>query len=144
LNGYLPVSREHCGPAFLFPDDLPDAPRAVVVTEANRAACDAHFPWVLKEWNDPIHPVVVVIEDGAAVSLCHSARTSPGASEAGLETIEAARGHGYAPEVVAEWARGVRVAGRLPMYSTDWTNAASRRVAEKLGLKLYGEDTALT
>lgn len=137
-------TRAYVGPTFLFPDELPASPRAVVVTEANRGTCDTHFRWVIDECDDPIHPVVVALEDGVAVAVCHSSRTTDGASEAGVETAEAARGRGYAPEVVAEWARQVRTAGRLPMYSTEWSNSASRRVAAKLRLLVYGEDTHLT
>ena len=34
----------------------------------------------------------------------------------------------------------VRDLGDEPLYSTSWDNAASLRVAEKLGLIPYGED----
>jgi RimJ/RimL family protein N-acetyltransferase len=143
LNGYLPISREYQGPAFLFPDQLPDAPRAALVTADDQSSLEQHFAWAIEEWDD-IQPVVAAIEDGVAVSLCHAPASSEQASEAGVETIEAARGRGYAVEVVAVWARAVREAGRLPMYSTTWDNAASRRVAAKLGLGMYGEDLNLT
>ncbi len=144
LETTAPVTGDYRGPAFLFPDNLPDTPRSVLVTDANRSTCATHYEWVIDEWLDPIHPVVVALDDGQAVSVCHSARSSEAASEAGVETLEAARGRGYAPEIVAEWARQVRAAGRLPMYSTEWTNTASRRVASKLGLLLYGEDAHFT
>jgi RimJ/RimL family protein N-acetyltransferase len=141
LEREAPVVQEYRGPAFLFPEELPEAPRAVV--DPSLAACDAHYPWVRAEWGDPIHPVVVALEDGVAVSVCHSARFAERAAEAGVETLEAARGRGYAVEVVAEWARAIRESGRLPTYGTTWDNAASRRVAAKLGLELYGEDLSL-
>ena len=143
LNGYLPVSREYGGPAFLFPEELPDGPRAILVSAGNRSMLQPHFDWAIEEW-DGIQPVTVALEEGVAVAICHSPATSDGASEAGVFTIEAARGRGYAVDVVAAWAHAVREAGRLPMYSTEWTNAASRRVAAKLGLERYGEDLRLT
>jgi hypothetical protein len=134
-------AREYRGPAFMFPAKLPDAPRAVV--DPTLAVCDTHYPWVRAEWGDPIHPVVVAVENGVAVSVCHSARFAERAAEAGVETLEAARGRGYAAEVVAEWARAIRESGRIPFYGTTWDNAASRRVAAKLGLECYGEDFSL-
>jgi hypothetical protein len=34
----------------------------------------------------------------------------------------------------------VRRENRIPLYSTSWDNAASRGVARRLGLVLYGAD----
>ncbi len=89
-------------------------------------------------------PFMAVIENGAAVSLFHSARLTDQAAEAGVETLEAYRGHGYATAVVAEWARAIRATGRVPLYSTSWDNLASRAVARGLGLVQYGTDLSLT
>lgn len=143
LERSAPVEREYRGPAFVFPEQFPEAPRAVVLTSPDPAVLEAHFDWAMEEWTD-IQPVAVAIEDGVAVSICHSPAISARAAEAGVETLEAARGRGYAVEVVAAWARALRDAGRVPMYSTTWDNAASRRVAEKLALTMYGEDFHLT
>ncbi len=142
LERDAPVTTEYRGPAFIFPAELPDAPRAEV--DPKLPACDPHYPWVRAEWGDPIHPVVVALEDGIAVSVCHSARFAERAAEAGVETLEVARGRGYAVEVVAAWAEAIRESGRVPFYGTTWDNAASRRVAAKLGLIAYGEDFSLT
>jgi hypothetical protein len=46
--------------------------------------------------------------------------------------------------VVAAWARAIRESGGEPLYSTSWDNKASRGVARKLGLLLYGEDLHLS
>lgn len=137
------ITSEYRGPAFTFPAALPDCPRAVVVTSDDRAALETHFGWAIEEW-DEIQPVVVVVEDGIAVSICHSPASSNRVAEAGVETVEAARGRGYAVDVVAGWATAMRAAGRLPLYGTTWENAASRRVAAKLGLVMYGEDFHLS
>ena len=138
-----PIIREYRGPVFAFPDQLPDRSRAVLVTSEDRSSLEEHFDWALEEWDD-IQPLTVATEDGVAVSICHSPASSERASEAGVFTIEAARGRGYAADVVTSWARVLRAAGHLPMYSTTWENTASRRVAEKLGLTMYGEDFHLT
>jgi predicted GNAT family acetyltransferase len=58
-------------------------------------------------------------------------------------TLEEFRGRGYAPAVVAAWAHAVREAGRIPLYSTTWDNLASRAVARKLGLIVYGSNLSL-
>jgi hypothetical protein len=141
LERHAPVTAQYRGPAFIVPADLPETPRAV--EDPKLAVCDPHYPWVRAEWGDPIHPVVVALEDGVAVSVCHSARFAAQAAEAGVETLEAARGRGYAVEVVAAWASAIRDSGRTPFYGTTWDNAASRRVAAKLDLELYGEDFSL-
>jgi hypothetical protein len=140
LEESAPIQREYRGPAFRFPDPLPDlAGDAIVVTPARFDLLGEHFGWAIEEWDD-IQPVTVTIEDGVAVSICHSPALSDRAAEAGVFTAEVARGRGHATAVVSLWARLVRDTGRLPMYSTSWDNPASRRVAAKLGVQLYGED----
>ncbi len=134
-----PITREYRGPAFIFPAELPDAPRAVVVSVEDRSSLPQHFDWAIQEWDD-IQPVTVAIEDGVAVSICHTPAATDLAAEAGVFTAEVARGRGYAVDFVALWARAVREAGRLPMYGTTWENSASRSVARKLELTIYGED----
>jgi predicted GNAT family acetyltransferase len=88
-------------------------------------------------------PFIAVVVDGVAVSLCHSARLTDRAAEAGVETLEAYRGHGYASAVVTEWAHAIRATGRIPLYSTSWDNLASQAVARRLGLTQYGTDFSI-
>ena len=88
-------------------------------------------------------PMLALVEDGAAVSLCFSARLTERVAEAGVNTLEGYRGRGYAPTVVTAWAQAIRATGRVPLYSTSWDNAASRAVARKLGLIQYGADLSL-
>ena len=63
---------------------------------------------------------------------------------AGVETVEAYRGRGYARAVTAVWAAALRSEGRLPLYSTSWDNVASQRVAGALGAVQYAVDFSLT
>jgi len=77
---------------------------------------------------------MAVIEDGAAVSLCHSARLTDRAAEAGVETLDVYRGRGYASVVVAGWAHAIQATGRIPLYRTSWDNLASQAVARRLRL----------
>ena len=90
------------------------------------------------------HPLAVIRNaDGEVVAVCHSARLTPAAAEAGVETATAYRGRGFAGAVVLCWAQAVVAQGRLPLYSTNWTNHASRAVARKLGLTMFGEDFSI-
>jgi RimJ/RimL family protein N-acetyltransferase len=79
-------------------------------------------------------PVVAVVVDGAAVSVCACVRFPGDATEAGVETHQAFRGRGHAVAVTAAWAQAVRARGMFPLYGTSWRNRTSQRVAAKLGL----------
>jgi len=73
-----------------------------------------------------------------------SVRITPEAHEAGVETLPGFRGKDYAKDVAAEWARRVRGAGAIPLYSTSWENTASQAVTRKLRLACYGTDFEVT
>lgn len=88
-------------------------------------------------------PVLAVLEDGHAVSICHCARRSGEAAEAGLHPLSESRGRGLAPLVTAGWGLAIRASGRIPLYSTSWVNDASLAVARKLGLIAYALDWSL-
>jgi hypothetical protein len=82
-----------------------------------------------------------IVRGGSLVSACWTSRFLPGiAAEAGVETRGLERGQGHAARVVSAWASAMRQAGVEPLYSTEWSNAASRAVARKLGLVPNGED----
>ncbi|MCY3913273.1 MAG: GNAT family N-acetyltransferase [Chloroflexi bacterium] len=101
------------------------------------------FAWLADELTVR-NPVMAVIVDGVAVSVCFSARSTSLASEAGVETLPEHRGRRYAGAVTAAWAAEVQRQGRIPLYSTSWTNHASRRVAARLGLIQYATDFHIT
>jgi RimJ/RimL family protein N-acetyltransferase len=145
LRPHDAVGGEWRGPAFRFPegDERPVGHPVVEIEERNAALLAGPFA-AFRGWLREIRPCVAVVRDGAAVAVCHASRRSVAAAEAGVETIPACRGRGYGAAVVAAWARAVRREGLLPLYSTSWDNAASRRLAEKLGLVLYAEDFAIT
>jgi RimJ/RimL family protein N-acetyltransferase len=75
--------------------------------------------------------------------VCFCARITALAAEAGVETVEAFRGQGYASIAVAGWADAVRRRGLIPLYSTSWENVASQGVARKLGMIHYGDDWSI-
>ena len=135
-----------CGPAFYFPGPLEWPANAVMITRENAALVGRLFSWLPEHADrDPgaRGPLTVVVADGAAVSVCFCSRLTARAAEAGVETLEAYRGRGYAGAAVAAWATAVRHSGRTPLYSTSWDNLASRAVARKLGLAMYGVDLSV-
>ena len=130
-------------PPGIFPTRSPHLNDEVIpVTTANDDLVRPLFPVLADDlpWRQPC---LALVDDGRLASLCFSARNTPTAAEAGVETLEEFRGRGYAPAVVAAWARAVRREGRIPLYSTSWDNLASRSVARKLGLVLYGADFSI-
>ena len=100
--------------------------------------------WVAGEIAAGRAPVMAICEDGYPVSICFCARRADGAAEAGLETAAAWRGRGFGPRVTAAWACAVRASGRIPLYSTAWSNHASLTVARKLGLIAYASSWSLS
>jgi GNAT superfamily N-acetyltransferase len=150
LDGYLEALKEDggggrtwSGPAFVLP--LSDGPPegTLRITNANAGLLERNFAWALRHL-DSYNPICAIEEDGAAVSLCFAAREPSAGVEAGVHTVEAYRGRGYAKRVVATWAYEVARSGSLPLYSTSWDNPACRNIAERLGAKLYGVDFSIT
>lgn len=97
----------------------------------------------LEEWRPDVQqsqPLLAVIVDGRAVSLCASVRIGAAVHCAGVETLSEYRRRGYAASAVAGWARAVRALGATPFYSTSWDNVASQAVAARLGASLAGVD----
>jgi hypothetical protein len=138
-----PVTRIWQGPAWYAPETVavPTGIEPVVITDLELLS--ATFGGTVESWAD-CHPCLGVFEQGTLVSACFCSRTSPYASEAGVETLLAFRRRGYASAVTAAWAQEVHARGRLPLYSTSWDNLASQQVARRLGLVLYGADLHIT
>jgi len=138
-----PVQREWSGPAWWVPPIVSGRDEIVTTVLHEPSPLWRDFPGWATDLSSA-SPCVAVLEDGLAVAVCCSARTSPNAAEAGVETLPSHRGRGLAGAVVAAWAAEVRGSGRLPLYSTSWDNSASQSVARRLGLRFYGVDVHLT
>lgn len=136
------IERIHHGPAFRFPDPL--------------AACEAEVHFLRAGSGEPAlagfpalraslagrEPCAAVLEGGLAVSACYAA-TLPGPGgcvEAGVDTLEGHRGRGHAARATRAWAGEVRRRGGTPLYSTAFSNRASRALARRLGLIEYAVD----
>ncbi|MCC3374581.1 GNAT family N-acetyltransferase [Cohnella sp. REN36] len=141
LNAYLTLlesERWTMGPCYEVPSALsPSLETVSLRPDQGTEWLQDGFDWLVSEL-DYAQPCVALVRDGMAVSVCRSVRIGERAHEAGLETLEAYRGRGYAAAVVARWASEVRERGAIPLYSTMEDNSASRRVASKLGLLRYG------
>lgn len=134
---------QSAGPAFTFPDAVA-SPAGVVAVEDERLLQRNFRGWVPGEIAAGRRPVMAVTQDGYPISVCFCARCSDVAAEAGVETAEAFRGLGFGPRVTAAWALAIRASGRVPLYSTSWTNTASLAVARKLGLIAYASSWSLS
>jgi RimJ/RimL family protein N-acetyltransferase len=84
--------------------------------------------------------VFAIIEGGKVRSYATILRSSDEAWEIAVSTEEPYRGRGYAKSVVSAATEAILQAGRVPIYSCDEFNAASRRVAESLGFRKYADD----
>lgn len=140
LEQHQPVQSQSIGPAYWLPPQ-PIPSKAVLIEKHNAALLEAHFPWKLTSRNSfETAPLVATIVQGVAVSICYCARLTAQVAEAGVDTTETARGQGYAVQAVQGWAAHLQTQGIQALYSTSWDNAASQRVAEKLGAQFYAEN----
>ncbi len=133
------VAFEFAGPAFRFPSVLEGGEAARLMKPEDRERIVEAMPG----FDEPVAdraPMFAVMREDRPVALAFCATVPGAACEVGVETSPAWRGHGFAGEVVAAWAREIRSRGVEPLYSTSWENAASRAVARRLGLIQYGSD----
>jgi RimJ/RimL family protein N-acetyltransferase len=143
LETHAPVHTLWMGPAYhctAYPE--PSRP-LLALTATHAEMLRGGFEALIAElpaWQ----PFLALVEEGRAVSVCRSVRITPEAHEAGVETLPAFRGRGYAQDVVAGWARAVQALGAMPFYSTSWENTASQAVAKRLHLVPYGADFQVT
>jgi hypothetical protein len=131
--------REVAGPMFQVLD-VGDWPGTVTrITFGNehllREGFDAWLPDVAHR-----QPFMASLAGNRAVAVCASVRITKNAHVAGVETLLEFRRQGHAANAVAGWAAAVLRMGIVPLYSTSWDNRASRGVAHKLGMKLFGEE----
>lgn len=136
-------TREWFGPAFEFPESIATA-NDIVLVEDERELNVNFRGWVPGEIAAGCAPVMGIFLEGHPVSICFCARRSDVAAEAGVDTAPAYRGRGYAGRVTSAWALAMRASGRIPLYSTSWTNTASLAVARKLGLVVYATTWSIT
>ena len=143
LRRHAPIERIWIGPAYRFPQHITPPTNVIQLSFKNAGLLKGDFAEMVPELNS-WQPYLAITEDSRAVSICRSVRLSSHAHEAGVDTLIGYRQRGYATSVVAAWALAVRALNRIPLYSTSWNNAASQRVAQRLGLVQYGVDYHVT
>lgn len=98
--------------------------------------------WTADEWQQLLDgafgPWAVATIDDRVIAVCHSARLTDRAAEAGVWTDPDFRGQGHAAAVTAAWASLFAPSGRLLFYSTSANNFSSQRVAARLNLRPIG------
>ena len=87
------------GPAFVFPEEIAQPFDTVFIEDLQ--LLDHNFPGCKPSEFPERTPIVAVLEDGQAVSVCFCARRADTAAEAGLETAAAFRGRGFGTRVAA-------------------------------------------
>ena len=142
LARHAPIAHTDAGPAYYLPESDPPA-GAVTITPENVGVLQAHYPYT-RGHLAALAPVVAVVQDGMAVATCYSARITARVAEAGVHTVEAYRGHGYAAATTRGWAAALRATGLRPLYSTSWENTASQAVAAKIGAVQYAVEFSIT
>lgn len=143
LESQTPIERVGSGPAYWFSTEVVPGLQPTEINETNADLLRGGFEdWLV----DMPHrrPFMAMVEDGRAVSVCASVRITNAAHEAGVKTLPAYRQKGHAVNVVAGWASAVRKMRAIPLYSTSWDNTASRIVAARLGLSMFGVDFHIT
>ncbi|WP_165358725.1 GNAT family N-acetyltransferase [Haloactinopolyspora alba] len=136
------------GPAYRFTPE--SAPAGELPGNVRVAQCPPNSAAVLRSAFPELtpiltqrEPVVAAFDGERPAAVCFSSRTAPEACEAGVETLPEYRGRGLATAVTAYWAELVRAGGRIPLYSTSWSNTSSQAVARRLGLVRYAATLSL-
>jgi len=144
VSGGRPVRDESQGPAFAFPDRLPEVPEAVEIEGASVDLIRRMVPEATAEALETMRPSLAILDGGYAVSQCYSTRRGAVAHEAGVDTLPEYRRRHLGSRVVAAWARAVRDRGAVPVYSTSFDNVASRALARSAGLVPLAVDVRFT
>jgi hypothetical protein len=83
-------------------------------------------------------PWCVAFEGDQIASIAFAAGLGPKSAEVGVYTFPVFRGGGYAAASTAGWASLPALRGQALFYGTSQTNASSRRVTQRLGLRFLG------
>lgn len=142
LSSVAPLKALRVGLLYRFPAQLGADYAAVSIGQDNADLLLGG----LDEWRSSVSaglPMMAVLADGRAVSICASVNASNSAHCAGVETLPAYRGRGFAPQAAAAWATAVRAAGAEPFYGAAFDNEASQGVARRLNLSLIGSEFSI-
>ena len=142
LTGHRVVDRVNSGPTYWFSSAAIAHPDTVAITAENADLLVAN----MNDWSPDVphrKPFFVMTESDSAVSVCASVRITDSAHAAGVETVLNSRQQGHAVKVVASWAHAVQQLGAVALYSTSWDNEPSQKVANGLGLEMFGSEYSI-
>jgi len=142
LETRLGIPVRHCGdvyhvltrPAAPFPDD---AVRQLTLDDVGLLE-SGPFPFPGGGFGGPgpllTHGIAAcAIVSGRIVCFAHTYARSERHADIGVATVEAWRGRGFGTAAASLVARRVQEAGQTPVWSAGEDNAASLRVAQKIG-----------
>jgi hypothetical protein len=127
------------GPTYRLSDRSATASTAVEIGSSHAALLRG----TLDDWIPDLEfrrPFYVSLSGSRAVAVCTSVRIGDRADEAGVETAPAHRRQGHAVNAVRGWSAALLASGKIPLYSTSWTNLASQAVARRAGFELFGTE----
>ena len=151
-----PVEQRSAGLIYSFPDDFGyDYDMTLVSSDthegnqlharlAGRGMPHALVALGFEAAADIWAPWCIALHEGEIASIGMTARIGSTGAEAGVVTVPALRGRGFAAATVAGWASLPSLHGRARFYSTLQTNVSSQRVADRLGLRFIGASLRLT
>lgn len=112
VGRYAPVNKTWMGPVFTFPSQLPATLQTTVIDSSTASLLEQSLPaWIPDV--PTCQPMIVLVIEGRAVSICASVRITDEAHEGGVDTAPSHRGRGYAVHVAA--AGGARVGSSPPV-----------------------------
>ena len=97
-----------------------------------RGAADLWEPWC------------VALVGNQVGSIAETVRTGPGGAEVGVDTAVDVRGRGLGAAATAGWSTHRDLAQQTLFYSTGRDNKSSRRLTDRLGLRLLGSTFAVS
>ena len=118
------------------PEALPDLEGAVLLDDATP------LPDALRDeltWGKQRGPVFTVFLDGVPAAFAYAPWRSAKLFDVSVDTVIGARQLGLATIVSAAMIRHERAAGREPVWGADEDNAASLRLAKRLGFAAVDE-----
>ncbi|MEN0068088.1 MAG: GNAT family protein [Myxococcota bacterium] len=130
---------------YIFPSEVEVASDVTIVRS------DSHLPawlrdanpggWHPIEWDELLDgrlgPWAMVVDCERVISIAHTpVPMTDEVAECGVWTKPGSRGRGHATASASMWAEVLRPSGRRLVYRTTEDNLSSRRVAERLRLRL--------
>jgi hypothetical protein len=156
LAAEAPITHFDAGPILTFPATISYSHAAPLIASGTdqadellvrldrdgmpRPLADAGFVNTGEFWA----PWCIALNEGAIASIAFTVGLRPTSAEVGVYTFTGHRGRGLAAAATKGWAELPALAGKTLFYSTSWTNVSSRRVAQRLDLRMLGGSLSIS